>query len=42
LINPYLQALLLALLVMILLVSFSAIRLPKRYKPAEIPFQYLP
>ncbi len=42
LINPYVQALILAVLSAIIVIVFNARNLPKTYEPTEIPLQFLP
>jgi hypothetical protein len=41
-INPFIQALVLTLVLAVVMVIANRSRLPKTYSPAEIPFQFLP
>jgi hypothetical protein len=42
LLNPFLQAAILTLLIVVIVVAINRGRLPKTYSPGEIPFQLLP
>jgi hypothetical protein len=41
-INPFIQGLVLTLMIVVVIVLTFRSRLPKTYSPAEIPFQFLP